>query len=121
VRTAADFFSNCGARIYSPHPIDILMLSPMKIIFEAKLVSESRAIFAIRESVGQLYEYRYFFGPTDAKLCVLLNEEPPQRLVTYVEDVHGIQIIWANGTSFTGGPKTLNTLLPVGIALSTSK
>lgn len=113
VKNAADFLRDQGASISNPHPIDLLMTSPLKIIFEAKLIGNRSAGFGIREAIGQLYEYRHFIGPKDSTLCVLLDAEPPELFVTYVEEVIGFQIMWKGLSGFTGGPQTLSLLCQI--------
>jgi len=117
VKDAADFFRRHGASISNPHPIDLLMLSPLPIIFEAKLVNNLSAGFAVREAVGQLYEYRYFIGPRNANVCILLDEKPDELFVIYLENFLGIQIVWCTGVGFSGGPKTTAHFLTSGIKL----
>jgi hypothetical protein len=117
LKTAADFLEKRGASVCNPHPIDLLMLSPLKVIIEAKLVLNRSAGFAIREALGQLFEYRHFIGPQDAKLCILLDKKPQELFVNYVEVVLGFQILWFTGSSLTGGPKTLRQFAEVGLSL----
>jgi len=66
-----------GAKVSTPHPIDLLMTSPATVLFEAKVVRGGNAVQAVREAVGQLLEYRYFLGPQTAELCVLLDTAAP--------------------------------------------
>ena len=50
-------------------------------------------MFAIREAVGQLFEYRHFIGPKTALLFVLLDEDPGTVLVDYIENVLELGIL----------------------------
>jgi hypothetical protein len=117
VTAAAEFLLKQGASISNPHPIDLLMLTPLKIIFEAKAAGKCGTGFAIREAIGQLYEYRHFRGPADASLCILLDEKPADFFVTYVEKVLKFQIIWSIGTKFSGGSETIRALSQAGISI----
>jgi hypothetical protein len=118
VKAAADFLVKEGASVSNPHPLDLLMQSPLKIIFEAKSVRKCGAGSAIREAIGQLHEYRHFRGPKDASLCILLDEKPADFLVTYVENVLRFQIMWSSGTTFSAGPETLRFLSNGGMTIS---
>src|SRR5262245_25490954 len=63
---------------------DLLVSGPVTVLIEAK-IAHSGPLFAIRDAVGQLLEYRHFLGPKDSKLCILLDRNPGERLVGYVE------------------------------------
>lgn len=117
VNAAAEYFSMQGFQISSPHPIDLLMLAPIKIIFEAKAAGRCGGGFAIRAAIGQLYEYQHFLGPPDAILCIVLDCEPDEFLVSFVEKL-GLQIVWFNGITFLGGPKTQQVFSKAGIKLN---
>jgi hypothetical protein len=79
-------------------------------LIQAKLIGSRSAGLAIREAIGQLYEYRHFIGPENAMLCVLLDGEPPKCFITYVEEIIDFNIMWRRVGSFAAGPKTLTTL-----------
>jgi hypothetical protein len=107
VREAAEYFTNLGFELVTPHPIDLLLKSTIPVIFEAKPIGSRNALFAVREAVGQLFEYRHFRGPTDAYLCILLDADPGDALVTYVEVFLQLGICWVSGEVFEAGPRTL--------------
>src|SRR5262249_55965151 len=86
VRLAGEFFTSRGAEVITPHPLDLVMTKPLSVIFEPKPVSTFGPLFAIRQAVGQLFEYRRFIGPHEARLCILLDTKPEEHLVDYVEN-----------------------------------
>jgi hypothetical protein len=47
-------------------------------------------------------EYRHFLGPHDAQLCILLDGNPGQALVAYVEGVLRFCILWFDNTNLFG-------------------
>lgn len=110
VRSAAAWFSQRGAKIQTPHPIDLRIVHPKTLIIEAKLARDRNPIFAIREAIGQLFEYRHFAGPRDATLCILLDADPGCRLTDYVENHIGIAIFWVIDEQLIGGPRTEDLL-----------
>jgi len=83
----------------------------MEAIFEAKVVGGRGALRAIREAVGQLYEYRFFIGPRTAQLCVLLDERPSKALVDYVEKHLALSIAWLSNDKLEAGPTSRERLL----------
>ena len=107
-----------GTDVTNPYPIDLLVNSPTPVIIEAKTVGGRSALFAVREAVGQLHEYRHFDGPETADLCILLDQEPDHKeLVAYVEDSLGILLAWWTGTDISGGPKTTARFADLGISI----
>jgi hypothetical protein len=113
VRIAGEYLRAGGAEVATPHPIDLLMTKPVQVIFEAKPVSRFGALFAVRQAVGQLFEYRRFIGPRQAKLCILLDQEPAKELVEYVEGDLGLLIAWLSAERLAAGPATVSQL-PLG-------
>ena len=77
----------------TPHPIDLLITSPREVIVEAKTTGKRSCLRAVREAVGQLFEYRCFLRP-DAELAILLDATPDNVLINYVERDLGISIYW---------------------------
>jgi hypothetical protein len=67
-------------------------------IIEAKTLGREGALWAVRQAVRQLFEYRHLVGPQDAELCILLNAEPGEHVVTYAEQALGIAILWFDDT-----------------------
>jgi hypothetical protein len=116
VRDAGLFLLKGGARVSSPHPMDLMLESPRMVILEAKIVGERNAGFAVRDAIGQLFEYRHFLGPRDAELGILLDQAPDREVVSFVEDGVGLLILWLDGGRILGGPKTSTVLASAGIA-----
>jgi len=110
VRVAAEYFKARGGNVGTKHPLDLLMTSPFSIIFEAKVRASVQPGFAIREAVGQLLEYRHFVGPRDALLCILLDANPGDQLVKYVEDALDMLLLWSEADRIAAGPLTAKRL-----------
>ncbi|HWS18833.1 MAG TPA: hypothetical protein VN223_12490 [Candidatus Elarobacter sp.] len=110
VRIAAECLTAHGSDATTPHPIDLRITHPKTVIFEVKPAANRNPIHAIREAVGQLLEYRYFLGPKDATLCIVLDENPGSMLTDFVEHWLGMRICWVTGNQLFGGPKTAEEL-----------
>jgi hypothetical protein len=121
VRLAAEFLRSQQANVATPHPIDLLSISPMKVLFEAKSVGDQGPLFAIRAAVGQLLEYKHFCDHPNALLCILLDQEPEPILVRYVEDILSLKIAWISEGKIFGGPSTAKALSFLGILTPASK
>ena len=93
VREAGLALQAIGATVATPHPIDLLITSPREVIVEAKTTGKRSCLRAVREAVGQLFEYRCFLRP-DAELAILLDATPDNVLINYVERDLGISIYW---------------------------
>ena len=57
------------------------MRKPVVVIFEAKPMGTVGPLLAIRLAIGQLFEYRRFLGPRDAKVCILLDADAGKELI----------------------------------------
>ncbi len=118
VRSAGEYFRDrWDAHVTTPHPIDLLMRSPLSVIFEAKTTTHGGSGLAIRAAVGQLLEYRYFLGPSEAQLSVLLDGRPDATFLAFAEDL-GLLIVWPSASGFVGGPLTTEVFSAVGIELA---
>lgn len=115
IRIASEAMQALGAHVTMPHPVDLMVHSPVQVIFEAKTFGGRSPLFAVRDAVGQLLEYRHFRGPHSAALGILLESDPGRELVTYVEDVLGMLLAWWDGTSLRGGPRTVEMLAVIGV------
>lgn len=102
-----------GAEVSTPHPIDLLIRRPLTVIVEAKTTRATEPLAAVRAAVGQLYEYRYFVGPRDALLAILLDRAPPLPLVQYVEQHLGLLLLWQAGEQLSCGPTSAEKLAAV--------
>jgi hypothetical protein len=105
VRFAGERLRARRIKVSTPHPIDLRIDAPLKVLLEAKLV-DGDPRFAIRHAVGQLLEYGYFVGPEDARLGVLLDKPVGSDLVRYVEDHLGLLLFWKDDTELRAAPKT---------------
>ena len=72
-------------------------------------------MFAVREALGQLHEYRYLCGPHEAALCILLDRSPDRATIRYVEDHLGLLVAWVADGAVFGGTKTAAHLGAVGV------
>lgn len=86
------------------------------MIVEAK-IALSNPRYAIRHAVGQLHEYRYFLKHPGAKLCVLLEKEPDDALIAYVENELELMVAWVSDGVLSCGPSTQAALSLSGITL----
>jgi len=116
VREAGELLAKAGATVSTPHPRDLFLSAPVALIVEAKVLGSRHPGFAIREALGQLWEYRYFLGPRDAQLCILLDGDPGAALVLYVEEVLGFHILWVKNSRLFGGARTVTRLSALSIA-----
>ncbi len=115
IRQAVELLQARGAKVVTPHPIDLRMIEPLHVIFEAKVVGRFSPILAVRAAIGQLLEYRSFIGPKQARLCVLLDADPGEKLVDYVENDLGMLMTWLTGEGFFAGHRTAAELSPLAL------
>ncbi len=101
--------TQCAMTVHTPHPRDLYSSRPREIIFEAKVISGS-GTKSVREAVGQLFWYRYKYGPPEADLCVLLDRQPSRSIVAFVERGLGLLIVWMHRDGLVAGPKTQSIL-----------
>jgi hypothetical protein len=81
-----------------------------KVIIEAKMIGSSWPA-AIRQAVGQLYEYRFFkVADPKAGLIFLASEPVPSRWIHYLENDRGIAVIWRAGAGFELSPMAARKL-----------
>jgi hypothetical protein len=73
-------------------------------------------VFAVREAVGQLFEYAFFLGPLDASLCILLDKEPEPPLRDYVEQQLRMFVVWWTERGVVGGRQTAERLAALGVS-----
>jgi hypothetical protein len=110
VNRTAIWLQNAGATVELQFPIDLLITAPVKIIIEAKIVSSEKPIFAVRQAVGQLHEYRYFLEHRNALICILLDSSPGEDLIRYVEQELNLLIAWDSGEGMKFGASTKQVL-----------
>ncbi|MFF0274738.1 MrcB family domain-containing protein [Streptomyces sp. NPDC004330] len=104
--------ATCG---YDPitrlqHPKDLVLrrqgaAEGEEWLVEAKVVRGGNQTVAVREALGQLYEYRHFLyqGQDDPFLIGLFSEEIGVY-APYLEN-HGITSVWRSGAGWAGSPK----------------
>jgi hypothetical protein len=104
LRLAGEWLQAHGVSITNPHPKDLEIVAPVSVIVEAKVTRRRDPLFAAREALGQLHEYRYFVGPQNAALAILLDTEPPRSLIIYMEDHLHVAVLWLLDKALCGGP-----------------
>ncbi len=105
VREVGSWLQAQGATVTTPHPIDLKITDPIEVIIEAKTVGTRDPLYAVREALGQVHEYRYFIGPYDAALAILLEAVPPDELVRYAEEYHEVALLWWDAGSLSAGSR----------------
>ena len=66
-----------------------------KIIFEVKSNNDRNVLSQIRKAIAQLYEYRYRSNLSQAHLCIVLQQKPPQDwVIDYLLNDRRILICW---------------------------
>jgi hypothetical protein len=64
-------------------------------IFEVKSNNCRNVLSQIRKAIAQLYEYRYRRSQPQAKLCIVLQEKPPQEwVIDYLLNDRKIMVCW---------------------------
>jgi hypothetical protein len=86
------------------------MLEPHLVIFEMKIVDTRSPSLSIREAIGQLFEYRYYFKLPNAYNCIVLECDPGPSLISYVENELNFGIAWFRSDEMYSGPKTLRIM-----------
>ena len=120
VREAGQWLRDRGVVISNRHPKDLELISPVSVIVEAKIVGTRDPLFAVREALGQLEEYRYFVGPQSSGLAILLDAEPPATLVRYSEEHLEVAVLWLVAGELSGGPLAKAMIL-TSISAATSE
>jgi len=111
VRCLGEHLQARGAAVAtSRHPIDLWMAVPEEVAFEAKIVGPGGALAAIRDAVGQLYEYSHFMKLDGARLCIVLDVEPDADAVAYVEEYLELAIAWWVDGELRSGPRSASWL-----------
>lgn len=118
VRFAGETLQALGAKVATPHPLDLVILEPLQVILEAKTTRGRSVGFAIRDAVGQLYEYRHFIGPKTARMCILVDAPPGPDFVAYVENVLELMLMWKDGEKLAAGTVTAAALTAARLAVT---
>jgi hypothetical protein len=100
VNDFARWLSDRGREAASNAAIDLGVVQPPAII-EAKVVRGEKWAAAIREAIGQLYEYRYFqVVPPESALVFLASAEIPQKWLNYLDRDRQIGAAWRTPDGF---------------------
>lgn len=91
--------------------VDLAVREP-PVFFEAKSVRKSPKLpSAIREAVGQLYEYRYFLAEApQTGLVLVLDTEVPGKWVSYLDEDREIGLAWRAEKGFALSPLAASLL-----------
>jgi len=115
IRLAAEILQRTSCSVQTMHPFDMIMTKPLHIFSKQRWFAIATPDSAMREAVGQLFEYRYFRRPTCDHLCILLDARPDERLVKYVEDSLGLLMIWLECGELRAGPRSREILGTAGV------
>ena len=88
----------------SHHPIDLTLESGgLETLVEAKVLHHQHPSVGIRESIGQLFEYRRFLRPDapETPLVAVYNERPSDAFIDLLEGL-GIASCWKIDSGFDG-------------------
>jgi hypothetical protein len=98
VNAFADWLIQHGLTPLRNRAIDLGLENP-PVVIEAKQVQDWPS--AIRQAVGQLYEYRFFnVVQPDARLVFLASKAVPHKWINYLEFDRGIVVAWHDGKGF---------------------
>lgn len=100
VNDFAEWLAVRGLLVASNAAIDPGLEQP-PVIIEAKVVRSGRWATAIREAIGQLYEYRYFqvVAPLSS-LLFLASAEIPKKWLDYLDEDRQIGAAWWSSGEF---------------------
>ena len=85
----------------------------MRVIFEAKSISESNELSQIRAALAQLLEYRFFYGAATDGICLVTDAPVSERRLRFL-DAMGISLLWFDGREFRAYGATGDCLLTPG-------
>jgi hypothetical protein len=84
------------------HPRDIILHhDDVDFLTEVKVFPAGRPHRAIRECIGQLFEYRKFLGPEPASLVAALSAHPGDAFVDLLTSLH-IAVVWPAAAGWAG-------------------
>jgi hypothetical protein len=93
VNRFAEWLTDRGLRPGKNAAVDIGLENP-PVVIEAKILG-IRPAGAIRQAVGQLYEYRYFkVSDPDSDLLLLVDRSLEDSWLRYLEIDRGIGVVW---------------------------
>lgn len=88
------------------HPIDLVLLTPdVEIITEVKVLDTAHPAGGVRESIGQLFEYRKFLraATPEAPLLAVYSECPGGAFVELLTELK-IAAVWRHDALFQSSP-----------------
>jgi hypothetical protein len=110
VNAFADWLDARGLTVAFNAAIDLGLEQP-PVIIEAKVIRAARWAQAVREAVGQLYEYRYFqVVARESSLLFLASAEIPRMWLDYLDEEHEIGAAWRTPGGFLLSDRALTTL-----------
>ena len=71
-----------------------------RVIFEAKVLSETNELSRTRVALAQLLEYRYFYGEPDSALCLVTTRPISDRRLRFLED-QLVAVAYDDGSELT--------------------
>jgi hypothetical protein len=110
VNDFADWLTARDLTVASNAAIDLGLERP-PVIIEAKVIRAARWAPAIREAVGQLYEYRYFqVVAPESSLLFLASAEIPRDWLDYLDKDRKIGAAWRTTGGFLLSDRALTVL-----------
>lgn len=87
-----------------PLAVDLWALAPGggRVIFEAKTVRGGSEGPRVRSAIGQLQEYRFFYGTAEDRLCMVSDRPLSGKRVKLLDGL-GIPVLWWDGETFQPG------------------
>jgi hypothetical protein len=76
-----------------------------RVIFEAKTMGSRASVGRVRGALGQLLEYRYFYGEPDDELCIV-SDRPIGARAGRMLDSLGVAMLWRDEDGFRPGNAT---------------
>jgi hypothetical protein len=70
-----------------------------RVIFEAKTITSGTELVQTRAALGQLLEYRFFYGTPGDCLCLVTDAPLSDRRLRFL-DAMGLLVLWHNGKEF---------------------
>ena len=83
-----------------PSAIDLRTTNPCdgrRVIFEVKTLSGSNEVSQCRAALSQLLEYRFFYGQSADRLCLVVNAAIADRRRAFLEE-HNIAVVLIDET-----------------------
>jgi hypothetical protein len=100
VNDFAEWLATRGLVVGCNAAIDLGVQDPPAII-EAKVIRAGRWAHALREAIGQLYEYRYFqVVSPQSSLIFLASAQVPERWLDYLDHDREIGAAWRSDDGF---------------------